>query len=60
MLFNRIIFKYTFIIFYVLKWEDLTKKKDSGKQFVFCELTYIGAELALHKLCGDLFHIVYI
>ena len=39
--FNRIILKYTFIIFYVLKWDDFTKK-DSGKQcfLYWCRVSF--------------------
>ena len=34
----------------------LHNMKDNGKQYVFNELTYTGAELVSHKFCGDLFH----
>ena len=38
----------------------LHNKKNSGRQYVFYELTCIGAELVSDKFCGDLFHIVHI
>ena len=58
---NGKIFKYTFIFAYnISEIGRFHNKKDSGKQYVVYELTYIGAELVLHTFCGDFFYIINI